>query len=75
MPDGDLNPFSPQQGSAGRTVGSRLTGSIFIPNGVGLIYQDSSGNFWQSRLAQNPDGSTLFDPNGIPTLELFQVNI
>jgi hypothetical protein len=67
--------FSTQPTTAGGVAGPRLDGTLFVPVGMGVAFKDTNGNFWQQRLAINTDGTTVFDENGFPTLEVVQVNI
>lgn len=67
--------FSAQPTTAGGYAGPRLEGTLFVPVGMGVAFFDSNGNCWQQRMALNQDGTTVFDENGFPTLELVQVTI
>jgi hypothetical protein len=70
------NEFVEQKiGSGGTPIGPRLRGSIFVPLGIGVVYEDGQGGYWMQRLARNADGTALLDENGNPALELQKVNI
>jgi hypothetical protein len=60
--------------SNGTPTGPRLRGSMFVPPGMGLVFEASDGKLWQLRLAQDANGGTVYDENGQPTTELLQVN-
>lgn len=64
-----------QMGSAGRPIGPKINQPVFIAPGAGFAWQDSYGNWWLQRLAQNADGSTFLDETGRPTLEFVPVAI
>lgn len=61
--------------SGGSKVGPRLTASLFIPSGYGLVFTDSSGLFWRLALAQDSDGNTIKDENGNPQLQTVQIEL
>lgn len=67
--------FDQQPDGRGGYSGPRLQGSLFVPSGMGIIFQDSNGLYWQLRLAQNADGTTFFGTDSRPTPELIQVTL
>lgn len=62
-----------QNGSGGGPVGPKILGSIFIPFGMGAVFNSGDGRFWQLRLAQNPDGTLFIGGDAKPTIELIEV--
>lgn len=67
--------FDQQPDGRGGYSGPRLQGSLFIPAGMGLVFQDSNGAFWKQSLVTNDDGTTWFDENGLPSIQVVQVTL
>lgn len=62
-----------QQGASGSPQGPRLRGPMFVPVGLGVVFADDQGRFWQWSLALNSDGSVFYGEDGKPTVQLNQV--
>lgn len=67
--------FSQQPNTRGGIAGAKAEASLFFPLGMGPVFQDSNGKWWQLRLAQNPDGTTYIQEDGKPTPELIEVEL
>lgn len=67
--------FSQQPDGRGGYSGPRLQGSLFIPAGMGVVFQDSSGLFWKQSLIVNADGTTWLDESGLPSIQVVQVTL
>lgn len=59
--------FDVQIGSAGRAVGPKLRASLFIPSGMGLVWQDTNGTWWQETF--------VIDESGQGTTQLFPITL
>lgn len=62
-----------QNNAAGSPAGPKLLGDLFIPTDIGLTFIARDGRWFQLRLRQNADGSTWYDENNKPTLELNEI--
>ncbi len=74
----EINPnnyLDVEYGASGSPQCLKLKTSIVVPSGVGIIWKSSDGKYWQERQALNADGSTFYDENGKPTLEINQVTL
>lgn len=67
--------FDQQPDGRGGYSGPRLQGSLFVPSGMGIVFVDSNGAFWKQGLVLNTDGTTWFDENGLPSLQVQQVTL
>ncbi len=67
--------FDQQTDGRGGVAGPRLGASLFVPAGMGIVFKDSNGLFWKQSLVTNDDGSTWFDENGLPSIQVVQVTL